>query len=555
MGSALHSEIRGRTAVSTEKIGSVKKRALVLGGGHAGYRAARRLLELRKSQDDLEVILVSSETAEVYHGLMPQIVGGKVNARHLLVPLREYLPGAVFYNYEVERIDLENRRVYLDPVAERAKIELDYDYLVISLGSVTDLSRFPGLREHGLQTKTVGDVYYLHDHLLEILERASVEQDLRERKRLLTVLVVGAGYAGVEIGAEANNLLRSALRFYPDISPDELDVSILSNADRILPGMHRKLADAAALHLARKGMRIRCNTSVECATAGEAVLSSGERVPTRTIIVTAGIAPNPLVQSLPVKLNRGRIITDEYCRVPGFPGVYAAGDNAAVPHYKTGDPCPPTAMYAFTQGPHVGENIIAEMRGKTLRRYAFNNFGEVAQLGHTFGLMQAFGVPFSGFIAGLVVRAVFFFVVPSWRCRLGLIADWLASIMFPPDVSQMKVGRSETIVPLRFAAGQEIVRQGDPGSRFYIVQTGKVEVVRRSEDGEHVLATLGPGKYFGEVALLRDSFRTATVRAIEDTSVLSIARNDFRILVQHLPMLEHALSESARMALAGLGQS
>ena len=480
-----------------------RKRAVIVGGGHAGHRAARRLLRSRRSSDDLEVVVVSAETSEVYHGLMPQIVGGKVQARHLLVPLRHYLAGVIFYNYEVEKIDLGNRKIILDPAAERAKIEIAYDYLVIALGSVTDLSRFPGLQEHGLQTKTIGDVYYLHDHLLEMLERASVEEDPAERRRLLTFVVVGAGFAGIEIGAEANSLLREVLRFYPSIRPDELDVSILSNTARILPAMHATLARSAAQYLGRKGVRIRLDTALESASAGEAVLSTGERVGTRTIIVTAGIAPNPVVSRLPVRLDRGRIATDEFCRVTDFPGVYAVGDNASIPHHKTGEPCPATALYAFTQGVCAGDNILRDLRGKPPRPYRFSNFGDIAQLGNTFGLLQFYGVPLSGFIASLIVRVAFWSLLSSWRCRLGLLADWFVAAVMPADVSQMKISRSDTIVPLRFSAGQTIVREGEPGSRFYVVHSGSVEVVRGHGAEETVLATLRPGQYFGEVALLR----------------------------------------------------
>ncbi len=527
-----------------------KKRVVILGGGHAGFRAAKRLLDLRKPSDNLEVVIVSSETSEVYHGLMPQIVGGKVQARNILVPLRSSLPGIVFYNYEVVRIDIENRKVYLDPVEEHREIEISWDFLVIALGSVTDLSRFPGLQEHGLQTKTIGDVYHLHDHLLEMLERASVEEDAVERQRLLTFVVAGAGFAGIEIGSEANNLLRFALRLYPSIRPDELRVSIISNTDRILPGMHEKLARAASKQLAKKGVNIRLNTTLVSASAGEVVLSSGERIQTRTVVVTAGIAPNPVVARLPFEKDRGRVNSDEFCRVPGTKGIYAIGDNAAVPHCKSGQPCPATFLYAVTQGIRAADNIIAELRGRPPRKYRFSNFGEVAQLGNTFGLVQFFGIPFSGFLASILVRTVFFAVVPSWRCRLGLMADWTSAIALSPDVSQMKIARTDLIVPLRFSASQEIIRQGEPGSRFYIINSGKVEVVRRTGTTENVLATLGPGKYFGEVALLRDSYRTATVRAVEDTTVLSIARKDFTLLVQNLPILEQAMSETSRKALA-----
>jgi NADH dehydrogenase len=528
-----------------------KKRVVVLGTGHAGFRAARRLLALREPGDNLEVVVVSAETSEVYHGLMPQIVGGQVQARHLLVPLRQFLKGVVFYRSEVEQIDLQNRKVILDPATEGPKVELAYDFLVIALGSVTDLSRFPGLEEHGLQTKTIGDIYHLHDHLLEMLERASVEADPAERRRFLTFLVAGAGYAGVEIGSEANRLLRTALPLFPTIRPEELSISIVTPTDRILPTMQKGLAASASRYLTRKGVQIRLKTSLVSASAGEAILSNSERVPTRSMIVTVGIAPNPVVQALRLDRDNGRIKVDEFLRVPGFPGVYAIGDNAAVPDHRTKQTCPATAIYAMTQGRHVAKNVLAELRAKPLRPYTFRNVSEVAQLSSTFGLMELFGVPISGFIASIMARTVFFYLVPSWRCRVGLLTDWFSTSAFPTDVSQMKIVRSETLVPMRFAAGQEIIRQGQPGSRFYIINSGRVEVVRQTDGQEEILATLGPGKYFGEIALLTDSMRNATVRALDDTSVLSIPRKDFKVLVGNLPVLQAALSEKARASTAG----
>ena len=527
-----------------------RTRVVIVGGGHAGFRVARRLLALRKPSDNLEIVVASSETAEVYHGLMPQIVGGRVQARNLLVPLRSYLPGVMLYHHEVERIDLATRKVYLDPAAERSKIELSYDYLVIALGSVTDLSRFPGLKEHGLQTKTIGDVYYLRDHLLEMLERAAVEEDPDERRRLLTFVVVGAGYAGVEICAEANNLLRAALPLYPSIPPDELRVTIVSSTSRIMPAMRENLAAKASNYLTKRGVQLRMDTSVSSATAGEVVFSTGERLQTRTIVVTAGVDTHPVAKALDIEKDRGRIKTDEFCRVPAVDRLYAAGDNAAVPNPETGKPCPQTFLYATSQGTRVAENIIAELRGKPLRRYAFHNFTEVAQLGNTYGLGQLGPISLSGFFTSILARIIFWVWIPSWRCRLGLIADWTLAAVLPPDLSRMKLARTDLIVPLRFAAGQEIVRQGEPGSRFYMISSGTVEVVRRTGTDEQVLATLGPGQYFGEVALLHASGRTATVRALEDTVVLSIARKDFTSLVENLPVLRQSFAQSARKALA-----
>jgi NADH dehydrogenase len=314
--------------------------------------------------------------------------------------------------------------------------------------------------------------------------------------------------------------------------------------------MTEKLAAKAAEHMTKRGIHIRTNTGLASANAGEVILSTGDRIPTRSIIVTAGIAPPPVVRTLEVEKDRGRVKTDEFCRVPGLERVYAAGDNAAVPHHKTGQPCPPTFLYAISQGDRVGENIIAELHGKPLRRYSFHNFSEVAQLGNTFGLLQIGRMSFAGLITSILVRFVFFFSVPSWRCRLGLMADWTSAALLPPSLTRMKIARTDMIVPLRFAAGQEIIRQGEPGSRFYMISSGKVEVVRRTGTDDQVLATLGPGQYFGEVALLQASGRTATVRAVEDTTVLSIARRDFTALVENLPILGQAFSQTARKALA-----
>jgi NADH:quinone reductase (non-electrogenic) len=379
-----------------------------------------------------------------------------------------------------------------------------------------------------------------------MLERASVEEETAERQRLLTFVVVGAGYAGIEIGAEANNLLRSAIRFYPNLRPEELQVSILTDADRILPAMREQLADKAARHLSKKGVRLRLKTGVVSASAGELALSNGERVQTRTVIVTAGIVPNPVVLSLPVEKDRGRLKTDAFCRIPSVPGVYAVGDNASVPHFKTGDACPATFLYAVTQGNRAADNIVAEVRRRPLRAYTFHSFTEIAQLGITFGLVQIGGMAFSGLLASLLVRAAFFFAIPSWRCRLGLLADSISELALPPDLSQMKIARTDLIVPLRFAAGQEIIREGEPGTRFYIINSGRVEVVRGAGAQAQVLAVLGPGQYFGEIALLHGSDRTATVRAVEDTTVLGIARKDFTALVRSLPVLEQAMTAVTR---------
>jgi len=524
------------------------RRIVIVGGGHGGVSAARRFIRLRRPGDRLEITVISKENVEVWHGLMPQIVAALVQPQQALVPLRMILPGVTIYPYEVERIDLAERRVFVTPGEERDQLVIEYDYLLLSLGSVTDLSRFPGLIEHGLQTKTMGDIVHLRNHLIGMLERASVERNPEERRRMLTFVVVGAGWSGVEIASQANDLLHEGLRFYPAIRPEELRVTLLSNAARILPAIDARLARRAEHHLKRCGVELRLSTGLRAATANSAVLTNGEVIATHSIITTVGIGTNPVIARLPVELIGGRMRCDEQCRVVGWPAVYAVGDNAAIPDRTTGKPYQPTAIFAFSQGRHVAENILADARGEPLAPY--NSVGlELALLSKSYGLVKWRFLRLSGAIAAIAGRIGFVAYMPTWRHRFTLIQDWLASALFARDITQMRFERSDAVVRMRFGAGEVIIREGDPASRFYIITDGEVEVVHRTEDGkEERLAVLGAGQYFGEIALLYDVTRTATVRAVVDTTVVSIARQDFGTLVTYLPGLRESLSHSPAAA-------
>ena len=230
------------------------RRVLILGGGHAGVRCARELIKNRRTSDALDITLVSRENVEVWHGLMPQIVSGVLQAQHTLIPLREILPGVTIYTREIESVDPINRRTVLSLGGEGDEVTLEADYLVIALGSVTDLSRFPGLTEHALQTKTIGDFIHLRNHLIEMLEAASVTTDPAERRRRLTFVVAGAGYAGVEIASEANEFLRASLRAYPMISPGELRMITVDILSRVLPTFSDRLANRVVDRMRHRGL-------------------------------------------------------------------------------------------------------------------------------------------------------------------------------------------------------------------------------------------------------------------------------------------------------------
>jgi NADH dehydrogenase len=518
-----------------------RKRVLILGGGHAGVRCARELLKHRRADDELDITLVSRENVEVWHGLMPQIVSGVLQAQHVLIPLREILPGVTIYTAEIDSIDPLARRAVLSLGGETDEVTLEADYLVIALGSVTDLSRFPGLTEHALQTKTIGDFIHLRNHLIEMLEAASVTTDAAERRRRLTFVIAGAGYAGVEIASEANEFLRASLRSYPMISPGELRVITVDILTRVLPTFSDRLAQRVLERMRSRGIELRLGVGIKEATAGAIVLADGSRIETRSIIATVGIGTNPLVRALPIELQRGRVPCDPFCRVPGWPGVYATGDNAAVPDSASGEPFGAMVMVAFGEGRQAAHNILAEIRGEPPEPCHPARFGEVALLSRRYGVAQVRGVALHGWPASLVSRALFLSFMPTLRRRAALFLHWMGSAVMPDNLTPLPIGRSNTVIPMRFGAGEEIVREGDVSGRFYIITSGEVEVVHRLDGSEQHLRRLGPGDHFGEIALLGNRRRTATVRTLTATNVLSLARQDFAALVEHLPALQDAL--------------
>ena len=535
--------VRGAQRAAAGALVVTRRRVLILGGGHAGVRCARELLAQRRPADELDITVVSRENVEVWHGLMPQIVSGVLQAQHVLIPLREILPGVTIYSREIESIDPVARRAVLSLGGETDEVTLEADYLVIALGSVTDLSRFPGLTEHALQTKTIGDFIHLRNHLIEMLEAASVTTDAAERQRRLTFVVAGAGYAGVEIASEANEFLRASLRSYPMIAPNELRVVTVDILTRVLPTFDDHLAQRVVDRMRSRGIELRLGVGIKEATAGAVVLADGSRIETRSIIATVGIGTNPLVRAMPIELQRGRIPCDPFCRVPGWPGVYAVGDDAAVPDPNSGQPFGAMVMVAFGEGRQAARNILADVRGQPPQPCHPARFGEVALLSRRYGVAQVRGVALHGWPASLVSRALFLSFMPTWRRRFGLALHWMGSAVLPDNLTPLPIGRSNTVVPMRFGVGETIVREGELSGRFYVITAGEVEVVQRVDGEEQVIRKLGPGDHFGEIAALGNRRRTATIRTLTATSVLSLARQDFAALVEHLPALQGALTQ------------
>jgi NADH dehydrogenase len=367
---------------------------------------------------------------------------------------------------------------------------------------VEDLSRYAGIAEHTFPLKTYANCCRLRNHLLSALEMAAIESNPEERQRLLTFVIAGGNYAGVEVACDLVDYFRVLTRKkYPELKFEEFRVVLLEIGPSILPelaGRHPHLVRTAIKQVARLGIDVRLNIGLSAATANEAVLKSGERIPTRTIITCTGMRPSPLLEQFSfAKDKRGRLETDEHCRMREAQNVWAGGDCAAVPH-PDGGTCPPLAHYAQKAGLNIGANILRSLEGKPLKRYSFNGLGEACTLGHGYAIAHMKGIPACGWFGWIGWRfIVLTMFVPCWKRRVRLMFDWLLTMLLGRDIVNPKVADHADISYALYEPGQIIVPPDDTRHFHYLVETGEVEFVAAAGGSELILTTLKPGQYFG----------------------------------------------------------
>ncbi|MBA2286841.1 MAG: FAD-dependent oxidoreductase, partial [Ktedonobacteraceae bacterium] len=306
-----------------------KQRVVILGGGFGGVATAQRLRHHFKRDASVEITLVNRENFFMFVPLLASAASGSIETLHILNPIRRMIPGIHFRAEEVLGIDLNRRMVVsTSPVTGREAL-LPYDHLVLGLGNTINLGALPGVSQHGKTMKSLGDALHLRNHVISMLEAADVETDPRIRQELLTLVVAGAGYSGVETVGELNDLVHAIARNYPSLTRESFKVILLHSRERILPEMGPGLAEFALKELRRRGVEVRLKTRIAAATPHEAILSTGERIPTRTLVVTVGSAVNPVLAPLSLPREKDRVLTDAFMSVLGMPGLWAVGDNAA----------------------------------------------------------------------------------------------------------------------------------------------------------------------------------------------------------------------------------
>ena len=505
-------------------------RVVIMGGGYGGVYAA---LELQKSarRGKIELSLVSRSNFFVFQPLMAEVVSGSIEPTHITNPIRRLAKSANFYKAEIGAVDVEKRHVIISYQGQRRYHYLPYDHLIIAVGSSTDLSRLPGMAEHAFPFKTLGDAFSLRNHLIDTLEKVEVVDDPEQKREMLTFVIAGGGYTGVEVAAEINSFVKEAARSYLHVEPEEIKVFLLQGANRLMPEIAEDLAEFSHKLMERKGIEIRLNTRLKAATAQRAILEDGSFIPTRTLVAAIGAAPNRVLDSIACPRDeRGRLIVDETLSVPSHQDIWAVGDCAAVPDVPAGGYMPPTAQHALREAKQVARNVLATIEGKSPRPFVFKSLGIFVPIGRFSAAAQVFGLKLSGFLAWWLYRSYYLYQLPRMERKLRVLIDWTLELIFRRDIVQVDFYGSQSLNRAHYEAGETIFQQGELARNFYIVLNGQVQVLRQHDGQSTPVATLGPGEYFGEMSLLHGDRHTASVQALTPVDLMVMGGADFTAL-------------------------
>jgi NADH dehydrogenase len=423
---------------------NMSEHVLIVGGGYVGMYTAlqlRRKMRRQLRDGQLKITLVDPQSYMTYQPFLPEAAAGNLEPRHVVVSLRRVLPGVAILNGRVTKVDHALREATVR-VVERGEDEpeeirtISYDLLVFCPGSISRTLPIPGLAEHGIGFKTVAEAIFLRNHVLRQLDIAASTTDAETRRRALTFVFVGGGYAGVEALAELEDMARDACEYYPDLDAKEMRWVLIEASDRILPEVGVDMGKWTVDALRRRGIDVRLKTLLKSAENLDLVLSDGEEFGAGTLVWTAGVRPNPLVKETDLPLDdKDRVKATAELTVEGVDNAFTAGDIAAVPDLtKPGEFCAPNAQHAVRQAKVLGDNVVAALRGRQLKAYKHAYAGSVASLGLHKGVAQVYGIKLRGLPAWFMHRTYHLSRLPTLNRKARVTADWTLALFFKREV-------------------------------------------------------------------------------------------------------------------------
>lgn len=418
------------------------KRFVIVGGGFAGVTLAQRLE--RSLPEQAEIVVLSAENHLVFTPMLPEVVGRTVSPLHVVVAGRQLTRRTKWLEARVSRIDREkNEAHYLRRDGTAAS--LSYTHLVLACGSAANLDEIPGLASRGYALKTVIDAIVMGNDLIGNFEAAATETDAEVRQRLLTVVVIGGGFSGVEVAGHIADLMRAIRRFYPELENETPRIVLLQKGRQLLPELnHKSLSEFTLKKLRQNGIKVQLQSAAQKATSVAVHLTSGERIETGMIVCTVGTETHPLIKDLGLPLEKGRLKTEPDMKVKGTTNLWTLGDCSSVPNAYDGRPSPATAQFAVQQAQQLAENLKRASRGIATKPFYFRPRGMLASIGHRNAVAVIYGVKLSGFVAWLLWRGVYLSKLPTLSRKLEVAISWACSIPFSPNIVQLRLSQKQS---------------------------------------------------------------------------------------------------------------
>ncbi len=414
-----------------------EKRILILGGGYGGVGVLKQLQEAFQSDPEVSISLVSKDNFFLHTPLLPEMATGMLASRHIATPIRTFCKRARYYQAKVEQIDLNNNKVTITRELNNQKRDLEYDYLVIALGGRTNFFGNKNVEKNALTIKTLGDALAMRNHIISMLESADQEEDPAVLSKLLTFVVVGGGFSGVETVGEINDFVReSTEKFYRNIDIEKIRIVLVSAGEKILPEIG-DLGKYAYESLTNDGIEIIKNTKLVDAETEQVILDNGMKIPSSTLVWAGGVTVDPVISKLDTEhSSRGNIVVDKFLQLKNHPNVFALGDCASITDEKTGKPYPPTAQHAVREAKIVSKNIISSVKDEnSLKPFVYQSKGSMAKIGKRNGVALFMGNQIHGFVAWFLWRQYYLSTLPTTEKKFRVAIDWFADLFFPRDIT------------------------------------------------------------------------------------------------------------------------
>ena len=414
-----------------------QKKLVIVGGGFSGAILAQKLES--KLPENWDIYLLSKTNFITYNPLLPEVIGASILPGHVQAPYRLMLKRTKIRMVTVDEIDYEKKTIHYH---NDIKDSLSFDHIVLAAGVKANMNMLPGLEEHTLPLKTVGDALYIRNQVIERLEQATIHADLERRKKLTSFIVLGGGFSGVETAGELEDFISSAEKYYKNVDRENCRIIIVHGTDRLLPELSEKLSERTLDNFKKRNIEVHLNVRADKIEDERVILNNGEVIEGATIICTIGTSAHEFIADEFLPIERGRVLTNPDLSVGDTGWLWAMGDCAIIPNAKTGDNCPPTAQFADRQAKFVAQNIVAAISNKPTKPFGYIPIGMMASIGRNKAVAEVYGIRFSGLVGFMIWRAVYLSKVPTFARKIRLFLEWTWAMIFPADIAHLGFKRS-----------------------------------------------------------------------------------------------------------------